>query len=89
MAILFSTSFISNTYNRYLYNWENKTLMGTTLQVNKARGYLFCAAASKYKGATTYIATAGPDFLYKLNWFLIKFHDKKPRHVCFIHIKHV
>ena len=67
MAIIFPPTFISKTYNRYLYNWGNKTLMGTTLQVNKARGYLFCAAASKYKGAPTYIATAGPDFLYKLN----------------------
>ena len=66
MAILVSSSMFSTTYNRYLYNWGNKTLMGTTLQINIARGD-FCAAASKYKGAPTYIATAGPDFLYKLN----------------------
>ena len=61
MAIIFPPTFISKTYNRYLYNWENMTLMGTTLQINIARGD-FCAAASKYKGAPTYIATAGPDF---------------------------
>ena len=64
-AILLSTSRRQSIY-RYFYNWENETLTEPALLFNKSRSYLYCAAASKFKGAPVHLATAGPTFTLKI-----------------------